>query len=539
MKLINLKLTVLLLIGLMFADAARAQNQKQLAASVYQYAVPVGSKKAYLWIPPQCRQVRGLIVSFSNLLELNWMESPIIRTAATRDGLGVLLIELSTDGITPELKLEGRQAFLKMLKQLANESGYKEIEYAPFIPIDHSIHGVFTWNLAAWLPQRTIAAVPVKSFPFPADAVIAGIPMCYLIGENDEWPPVKDGKPWNRDFVWRQIQHSATTLRAINENNLIGVATDPGGGHLDWSDKLSQLMALFIHKACLYRLPKRSPLDDYPQLTRLNPQVGWLTDTAGLNTDQFKPAPYLEYQGNPKAAYWFFDKEMATAVMNFAGNRHPHKKQMVSFMQSETLVILKKQPFISLQFKPDTDGITFYAQSGFFRAIPADFIGAGTALGRASGDVQLRVITGPAVQLGPDKFQVAFNRSSPGGDIWLQATQPGDAEYNKAVQPAQMKLPARLTEGAAQTISFSEVEDQNVGTKSITLKATSSAGLPVRYFVVNGPAIALGDSLIFTPIPVKSKYPVKVTVKAYQWGRINSSQVQSAEMVTQSFNLIK
>ena len=55
------------------------------------------------------------------------------------------------------------------------------------------------------------------------------------------------------------------------------------------------------------------------------------------------------------------------------------------------------------------------------------------------------------------------------------------------------------------------------------------------YYVVAGPAELPGSRLTFTKIPASSRYPVKVTVVAYQWGRTIAPLVQSAEPVEQTF----
>lgn len=516
-------------------QTVQAQINSNDERSVYQYAVSVGSKQAYLWIPPACKQIKGVIISFSNLLERNWLEDPIIRKMAAKDNLAIILAEPSKDGVTPDLKLQEQQAFLKMLKDLGAESGYPEIEFAPFIPIDHSVYGIFTWNLAAWLPDRVIAGIPVKTFSFPPSLTFKDIPFCYIIGETDEWPPIKDGRLWSRDFVWPEIRQSAVMLRKADDHNLIGVVTDPGGGHLDWSDKLTAFMALYIDKACRYRLPVGNSSDGPVVLKKISPESGWLTDTGGLHPDRFKPASYQHYTGDRKNAYWFFDRETAQAAMNFAGDRNFRRRQMLSFLQRDTLLPISKTAFVSLQFLPEADGVTFKVKGGFLPAIPSQFTGAGNSLGHVNGAIKFRVITGPAIQTNPGEFQIVFNRSIPGGDVWLQEEQAGDGEYQHAVQPAQMKLPIKLTDGKSQTITFPKIADQAIDAKQIILTATSSSGLPVRYFVVSGPAVVNGSTLRFTKIPVKSRYPVKVTVTAYQWGRTIAPLYQSAEMVTQSF----
>ena len=44
-----------------------------------------------------------------------------------------------------------------------------------------------------------------------------------------------------------------------------------------------------------------------------------------------------------------------------------------------------------------------------------------------------------------------------------------------------------------------------------------------------------GDTLVFETLPTRAKYPVRVIVSAFQWGRSNEPKVQSAGPVTREF----
>ncbi len=102
-----------------------------------------------------------------------------------------------------------------------------------------------------------------------------------------------------------------------------------------------------------------------------------------------------------------------------------------------------------------------------------------------------------------------------------------------------MKVPAKLINGKPQVvISFPEISNIKTGVNEIHLSATSDSGLPVRYYVKYGPGIVDGSTFRITQIPVKSNYPIKVEVIAYQWGRIIEPLYQSAESVSRTF-LIK
>jgi hypothetical protein len=526
------------LLGLLIIAVTAAQGFD----AVYQYSVPVGSRRAYLWIPTRCMRVRGIIMSLSNLLERNWLEDPIIRRAAADEGLGIVWLGPGARdpgggpaALTADMRAGAAEALQKMFKDLAEESGYAEIEFAPIIAMGHSANGQFSWNVPNWNADRTIAAIPVKTVPLPKSLDSKCVPLCYLVGETTEWPQYRDGRPGDRDFFWPVVRDSAIALRSADENNLIGVVTDPGGGHFDWSEHQAQFVALYIRKACRRRLPENPPENGPVKLNKIDPHSGWLTDAAGMDTDRFEPAPYNQYKGDPKKAYWFFDEETAQAAAAFQGDRKKHLRQMLTFVEDGRPLPVAKLGFAPLKFQPQQDGLTFKVEGGFLLEMPPELIGAGEPLGHAPGPIKFRVITGPAIQIGPKTFRIQFDRGGMGGPIWIQEEHPGDDRYRRAVQPGQMLISQKNAKGKPQTITFPKIKNQKPDVKSIKLEATSDSGLPVDYYVVAGPAEVEGDTLKLTPIPVRSKYPVKITVAAYQWGRTIEPLYQTAQPVEQSF----
>ena len=123
-------------------------------------------------------------------------------------------------------------------------------------------------------------------------------------------------------------------------------------------------------------------------------------------------------------------------------------------------------------------------------------------------------------------------------DIWICATHPGDDQFKSAVQQACIKLP-RNTDGPDQAITFDPIPNQKFGPGSVQLSARSSAGLPVHFFVREGPAELNGKILRLVAAPPRSKFPMHVTVVAWQWGRSVAPLVKSAAMVEQSFEINK
>src|SRR5205085_5058553 len=98
-----------------------------------------------------------------------------------------------------------------------------------------------------------------------------------------------------------------------------------------------------------------------------------------------------------------------------------------------------------------------------------------------------------------------------------------------------MRFPVVNKEGRKQQIIFPQIADQKEGVKTVQLQATSDANVPVHLYVKEGPAEVNGQELIFTKIPPKAKFPVKVTVVAWQYGTSLEPKLQSAEPVERSF----
>jgi hypothetical protein len=103
-----------------------------------------------------------------------------------------------------------------------------------------------------------------------------------------------------------------------------------------------------------------------------------------------------------------------------------------------------------------------------------------------------------------------------------------------------MRVPVRNTTGAPQQIRFPEIADVSAAqTQSFRLLAESDSGLRVDYFIREGPARVEGDLVEILPIPVRAKYPIAVTVVAWQWGRSNEPRLQSATPVERTFHITR
>jgi len=525
-----------LYISLFLACSLSGHTQSAVSlASVYQFQAPVEARTAFLWIPPHCKYVRGIVFAMENALERNWMEDPIVRTAAAEEDLAMIwLADGKPTSITWEMKPGAISLLDTMFRRLAVVSGYHEIENAPLIMTGHSWNGRAAWTYTNANPGRVIMSIPIRTYPLPDSLQFPGVPLCYILGQTTELPQYNDGRPGDRDFFWPIVRRTALALRAKDVRNLIGVVTYPGGCHMDWSDDQSRFLALLLHKACQYRLPDQRPADGKVKLRPLQPSMGWLTDTGGMVPDHYAPASYSTYKGDPQKAYWFLDKDVALAAIALSGDRKPRQKQMITFVEDNDTLDVRKNGYVSLPLNNDEIKVT----GGYLRSIPDGLIDAGKPLGHAEGGFTFHAVMGPCIQQGPDLFAIRFDRQAP-RNIMIMATQQGDTTYRRALQPALITIPAELTEGKEQSINFPYIDDQPSTTRYIPLKATASSGLPVHYYVVSGPVVVDGDQLILTSLPPKTTSPLKVILVAYQWGSMSEPKIQSAPMITRTFNIRK
>jgi hypothetical protein len=197
------------------------------------------------------------------------------------------------------------------------------------------------------------------------------------------------------------------------------------------------------------------------------------------------------------------------------------------------------------QMEMDADGRTFHFSA---YAVHGD-VAPGTpwtdavAAGAGATPLTPKVLCGPLEHLGGDACRLQFDQSgfnSPyrSFNAFLSAMIPVAEKEMAVSQPAGVFIP-RNTAGADNAITFPAIADVTDTRKPVTLTATASSGLPVAYYVDSGPAVVEGDTLRFTPIPPRSKFPVEVRVVAWQWGRSSAPAVKSADPVVMTFHIVR
>lgn len=517
-----------------------------LRAAVWQWSVPDGEARAYLWIPENCARVRGLVVANHNMVEQGILEHPAMRDTLARLGFAQLWVVPYLDA-TFDFNQGAGEHFDRVVAALADASGYDELRRAPVVPLGHSACATFPWNFAAWAPDRTLALISYKG-DAPRTTLtgngkpridwggrsIDGIPALMVMGQY-EW--------------WEDRLAPAFAFQAAHPASPVAVLADAGRGHFDYADRTVAFLARFIEKAAAARLPA----DGSEKLVPINPRDGWRVDRWRLDAPPAAPAaPHADYAGDPAAAFWCFDEEMARATEAIYAEQRGKLPQLLGVADLESPVALGNGEPVTPRFLPEADGLTFRLRAGFLDTVPAysskatlwTGLPVGSTLGHAAagGPVTLARIVGPFVQLAPDTFRVAYGRAEytanrRNHDLWLVAAHPGDTRHRAIVQQARVRV-APVKHGVRQTITFPAIPDQSAGVAALCLAATSDAGLPVSYYVREGPAEIDGDTLRFTAVPPRAKLPLQITVVAWQFGRTAQPAVQTATPVERVFHLL-
>ena len=489
---------------------------------------------AFLWIPPGCEHVRGVLLAQQGVVEQQVMESTPMRQAAESSGAAIVFL---TPGMEIDLGAERSIATLnKVMAALAQSSGYAEIATAPWLPFGHSTNGVWALRLGAAAPGRAIAVISFKGqLPLPE---LAAVPVLTTHGEYYEWMKPGDRNVNRQSGLPGLIKGLSGVRRRFHGPHALLI--DPDHSHFDCQEALTRFLALYVSKSFAFRLPK-VPGSDLLQPAK--PEDGWLTDQSFPRPVHVKTAPAITYEGEASDASWYFDQELAQAAERLQVPGEGRTDQMTTFLDASGAALPLSPRGLIEPLTPEfeDDGITFTVRPGFFAGVPSPLLHEGEPLSHSPTPPQAIKLNGHFAALGANRFRMEPDFTWPhiGGGYYVLAVHPGDARFRAAVQPGLLPPFEKNTTGLAQRITFPPVSDCAAGTPWVDLAATSDSGLPVSYYVRQGPAHFEGSRLIFSPLPPRSRFPVQVTVVAWQWGRRREPQVRTAEFVERTFAIVR
>ena len=509
------------------------------AGARWQYYVPFdtgkGAKdgraepgKAFLWLPPEAKTLRGLLVGGQLGIELEIALDGEVRRACAENGLGIVYFVPHISGVFHYWQEGSTDAkrWLKAFDDLAQRSGHPELRRVPWITMGHSTAGIFCRNVAYRWPQRVAGVLHIKSGNFhqkdhlPPAGSLAGIPLVAINGQFESFGPEGGIRPeFGRETQWVFVGKDIERFQAKDPNHLMSLCLDLGGDHFHGSPELSQYAALFIRKTAKYRIPSQLPAGDgeVPCLP-LKPEDGWLTDP-DLYSPKHPPAAYGDYAGDKARALWHYDQEIAQA--NAQHHRSLGNHQCLS------------QP--ACTWLDDGDGWTFQAKAEFLDAMPDKYGGsvANKKIGHSNTPIAYRCkINEPVEQVGPDRFRLL----RPAKSANIAAVHLGDEQYRGTNRWGSISFPQ--VKGAAQTIGFPAIQDLPAGGGPYALAAKASSSLSVYYEVDYGPVVVKDGKIAVSELPSVAQFPIECKVTAYQIGRRTSPTVPPAAPVSRVFNVV-
>ncbi len=527
------------------------------SAQEWQWSVVVSGGKsnpearAWLWIPPSCKRVRAIIVAQNNMEELSILENSTFRKAMANLGIAEVWVAPPFDHNFRWTEGAGT-VFDRFIGDLADSSGYAELKNDPIIPIGHSAAASWPYYFAAWAPERTLACISVSGqwpyFRHPQyapdiwakDQNIDYIPSLETMGEYEA------AATWSTEGLKERQAHPAMPLSML---------ACPAESHFAASQKKIDYISFYIRKAMHYRLPDSDPLLGQPELKKIDPiRTGWLMDKWRYNQPPAAAsAPVGKYQGDTTQAFWFFDEEMVRMTERYEAVYRDMPAPLLGYWQDGKAVQQKNTHLqVELRWVPQGDGITFNLRPGFLDTVPGESprpamwtglpVGATVVHPQDASTIRIERVIGPFIKINDTSFRLSLEKESGPSrrhTLTFVAVYPGDKEYKPAIQQAEMQVPAVNTEGTGQHIDFPAIADRTVRSGPLSLQASSDAGLPVSFYVLEGPAEIDGNRLVFTRLPPQSRYPVKLTVVAWQYGRSTEPTIRSAEPVARTFYIKK
>ncbi len=512
--------------------------------------------------------------------------------------IGGVMMKDNTFDVTDPAQTAVYDAYLK---QLADVSGHPELVAAPIVPLGHSAFCGFPFEAAIRKPEQCLGTIPIKAglpdaynffgtggkalHPNP-DMALRNVPILFVTSSSQEtvgWGAYPIGYGTYLSNYRRADRDDNPGTNYQPHAELFGSCWEMTSGHFDMAPRNYQFVADWLDAIATARLPAKAG----EPMKNLVLRDGWLLDpkipvTGELPKDYPMPAPYLAFKGHRNLALWFPNEKLAREQFEL-GVSEPRKKiEMFTFLDSagkpislahgrmatmpDAQTLLHDDGLLTLttyRFTAPPDICTVKTKGHEKHPEEAHsytnllFPGK-TTLPASELPVQFNAHSGVFDLVRSEQFKdergvtetrltlrLTRHRLTTGAGFnmsFVRVFHEGDSEFSAAGRTCQISLSppdaAILKTATNQTITFPPVPDAPATSAKIELKAKSSAGLPVDYFVLKGPGIIQDGTFIPTEVPVGVTKPIEVTVGAYQVGLFKQSGgVKPTETVYQTFHL--
>lgn len=539
------RVVVFMLLFVFLQISSLAQN------AVWQWSVNMpqsfnkkGEPRAYLWIPPACSSLSGLVLAQHNMEEISILESEEFRKAMADIDFGIIWINPMFDVSFNFTKGAGEQ-LNKALTDLAEKSGYNEIDTIPYLAIGHSAAASWPYYLAAWNPDRTICCISVSGqWPYVRNEWVAPdiwedlnidyIPCLETMGEYES------ANTWSNEGLKERQEHPLLPLSML---------ACPAEGHFATSLEKNEYIVSYIKKALQYRMPEgKLPLK------KINPiETGWLVDKWRINEEPHaSSASVSQYSGDKSQAFWFFDEEHAKLTEQYQSKYRYMKAPLLGVMVGEKLIRQKDTHMqVQLPFNPQGKDLGFDFQPVFLDTVPSESPRPSNWTGLIAGsyiekpkneeNIYMEKVCGPYI-IKDNRIKLQLDRTcyksfESRHEATFAIKYPGDDAFKPAVQQGHFFISENNNEDEDQKIDFPVIQNVKHIKRNITLEAKSSKGFTVQYYIVSGPAKIKENTLIFTKIPPKSKFPIEVIIVAWQQVNLQEPKIKSTKQVVRTFHI--
>ena len=502
----------------------------------------------YMWIPPGCQKVNAVFVASTAVLEQLLVESPEIRAVFSRRGVAILWSSdnFYHDDVTATGQIQ------TMLNVFSSLTGYTELKTVPWIITGHSGTNPMPRYITINSSSRVAMCIINKATAQCGSGTT--VPILTTQGDYGVWDSYS--QDLNALFTVESNYSDVRNLRNIY-GQPVSYFYDPNTTHFDCSRPLLKNIALWIDDTWNLRF------DSNGNMISLDQTKGWIVGMpcVGYSADKFLPIPYTNQAtasltlAQVKAAAWFPSQRTAQAAYDMANVSMTRITQVTGFVNPadgtyDAQSYWWRAIMLKIPFTLNADGHSVALTTAAYTRMPnrTDYFDNGfnatqsfynkvdNSFSNSGNPSQIEVCSGNWKQTGTNTFEYIPRFKSTN---YVIVRQQGDATYRSSVQAGNVNLTS-VTGGTANTLTFNAIANQNLNTLNpITLAATSTAAVTVRYFVNNGPAHVSGNQLIFDKdsIPPKAHFPIPVTVTAYHLGTA-SPLVNSASSVSRTFYIM-
>ena len=502
----------------------------------------------YMWIPPGCQKVNAVFVASTAVLEQLLVESPEIRAVFSRRGVAILWSSdnFYHDDVTATGQIQ------TMLNVFSSLTGYTELKTVPWIVTGHSGTNPMPRYIVKTTPEKVALAIINKATAQCGS--ITSVPILSTNGEFMEWDSYSKDLKANisSESSYADVRNNRTIY-----NQPLSYFFDPNTGHFDCSRPLLKNIAMWLDDIWDLRF------DSNGNMITLDQTKGWIVGLpcAGYTTDKFMPITYTNQAtgsltlAQVKAAAWFPSQRTAQAAYDMANVSMTRTTQVTGFVNPadgtyDAQSYWWRAIMLKIPFTLGSDGHSVTLSTAAYTRMPnrTDYFDnafnptqsfynkADNSFTNSGNPNQIEVCSGNWKQTGTNTFEYIPRFKSTN---YFIVRQQGDATYRTSVQAGNVNLTS-VTGGTTNTITLNAIANQNYSSLNpVTLAATSTAGVTVRYFVNSGPAHVSGNQLIFDKdsIPPKAHFPIPVTVTAYHLGTA-SPVVNTATSVSRTFYIM-